>query len=193
MHASICDILTDIVQNAIEAGASRVELDVRTGPDRIGVRVADNGKGMDSETLRMATNPFFSEAGKHSRRRVGLGLPLLLQTAEAAGGWAKIESAPGAGTTVTFEMDARNLDTPPMGDLPGTLLGLLTFGDCELAVTRATPTDSYTLSRSELTDALGTLSDAGALALARDFLRSQEDNLIHNPTPRIQEGQQSNG
>ena len=86
MHASVCDIITDLVQNAVEAGAKRVELDVATGPERVSVRVSDNGKGMDAATLKRVSDPFFTEAGKHDHRRVGLGIPLLLQTAEASGG-----------------------------------------------------------------------------------------------------------
>ena len=113
MHASVCDTLSDLVQNAIEAGASRTELTVYTGPDRIEVRVADNGKGMDEETLARAVEPFYSEAGKHDRRRVGLGLPLLYQTAEAVNGTVKIWSKAGEGTTVRFTFDAKHLFGKP--------------------------------------------------------------------------------
>ncbi len=178
MHASICDILSDLVQNAVEAGASRVELTVATDPERITVRVTDNGKGMDAAKLARAVDPFFSETGKHDQRRVGLGLPLLYQTAEATNGDVDIQSAPGEGTTVRFSLDAKHVDTPPFGDLPATLTGLMAFGgDYDLVVTRRTVSDSYTVSRRELIDALGDLTEAANLSLAKDFLRSQEENL----------------
>lgn len=175
MHASVCDTLSDLVQNAIEAGASRVELDVSAGPDTIEVRVADNGKGMDADTLAKAVEPFYSEAGKHDRRRVGLGLPLLYQTAEAVNGTVDIRSAPGQGTTVRFTLDAKHLDTPPLGDLASTALGLMTFeGPYDLVLTRATPSGGYTVSRKELIEALGNLEEAANLILAKDYLKSQE-------------------
>ncbi len=178
MHASVCDTIADLVQNAIEAGASRVELEVYTGPDTVKVRVADNGKGMDQAKLAKAVDPFYSEAGKHDHRRVGLGLPLLYQTAEAVNGSVDIQSAPGKGTTVGFVFDARHLDTPPLGDLPATVLGLMTFsGAYDLVLTRRTPTDSYALSRSELIETLGDLETAGNLILARDYLKAQEAEL----------------
>ena len=178
MHASVCDTIADLVQNAVEAGASRVELDVYTGPDAVRVRVADNGKGMDQATLAKAVDPFYSEPGKHDHRRVGLGLPLLCQTAEAVGGRVDIQSAPGKGTTVGFVFDARHLDTPPLGDLPATVLGLMTFsGTCDLVLTRSTPSGRYTFSRSELIDALGNLEEASNLVLARDFLKAHESEL----------------
>lgn len=180
MHATVCDTLADLVQNSIEAGASRIELDVYTGPDAIRARVADNGKGMDRETLRKAKDPFYSESGKHSRRRVGLGLPLLYQTAEAVNGKADVQSAPGKGTTVVFEFDANHIDTPPLGDLPATLLGLMTFeGAYDLILKRKTPKDGYKVSRGELADALGNLTESANLALAGAFLRSQEQGLMY--------------
>jgi hypothetical protein len=178
VHASVCDSIADLVQNALEAGAARIELDVYTGPDTVEVRVTDNGKGMDEATLAKAADPFYSEPGKHDRRRVGLGLPLLYQTAEAVNGTVEIRSAPGQGTTVRFAFDARHLDTPPLGDLPATVLGLMAFaGDYDLTLTRRTPSDRYTLSRSQLIEALGDLEAAGNLTLAKDYLKSQETCL----------------
>ena len=178
MHASVCDTIADLVQNSVEAGASRVELDVYTGPDRIEVRVADNGKGMDEATLAKAVEPFYSEAGKHDRRRVGLGLPLLYQTAEAVNGAVDVRSKPGLGTTVHFTLDAKHLDTPPLGDLAATVAGLMALeGAYDLLLTRKTPTDGYALSRSELIDTLGNMQEASNLVLARDFLKSQETCL----------------
>jgi hypothetical protein len=178
VHATICDTISDLVQNSVEAGATRVELNVSTGPDTIEVRVTDNGKGMDEATLAKAKEPFYSEAGKHDHRRVGLGLPLLYQTAEAVNGSVDIQTAPGKGTTVRFAFDAKHVDTPPMGDLPATLLGLMTFpGDYDLIVTRKTPADGYAFSRSDLIDALGNLENASNLVLARDYLKSQEADL----------------
>jgi len=180
VHASVCDTIADLVQNSIEAGASRVELDVYTGPDTLRVRVADNGKGMDQATLASAVDPFYSESGKHDHRRVGLGLPLLLQTSEAVNGKVDIRSEPGKGTAVEFTFDARHVDTPPLGDLPATVLGLMTFGGTyDLILRRTTPADGYSVSRSELAEALGNLEESANLVLARDFLRSQEEHLNH--------------
>jgi hypothetical protein len=171
----VCDTLSDLVQNSVEAGASCVDVGVYTGPDRVEVQVADNGKGMDAATLAKAVAPFYSEAGKHVRRRVGLGLPLLFQTAEAVNGSADIQSAPGEGTTVRFTFDATHLDTPPLGDLASTVLGLMALsGTYDLILTRKTPADGYTVSRRELAETLGNLEEAANLVLAHAYLKSQE-------------------
>lgn len=179
MHATVCDIIADLVQNSVEAAASLVELDVHTGPDMLKIRVADNGKGMDEATLAKSMDPFYSEAGKHDHRRVGLGLPLLLQTVEAAGGKADIRSAPGEGTTLDFTFNTSNIDMPPFGDLSDTALVLMASrGGHELILRRVTPNDAYTVRRSDLIAALGDLETSGNLVLARQYMRSQEQNLI---------------
>lgn len=184
MHATVCDIIADLVQNSIEAGASQVLLEVSTDPEKIIVCIVDNGKGMDELTLKKAVEPFYSEAGKHDHRRVGLGLPLLIQTAEAAGGEVNIQSKPGVGTTVRFHFDATHWDTPPMGNLAQTVVGLMAFGNTtNLILTRKTPADSYRVSRNDLIDALGNLEEAGTLVLAKEYLESQEHDLDQsNPT-----------
>lgn len=180
VHASVCDTLADLVQNSIEAGASRIELDVFTDSETIRVRVEDNGKGMDKSTLEKVVDPFYSEVGKHDHRRVGLGIPLLLQTVEAVKGNVAIRSEPQKGTTVEFTLDARHFDTPPLGDLPATVLGLMAFdGKYDLVLKRTTPVDGYSVSRSELNEALGNLVESDNLILARNFLRSQEGSLNH--------------
>jgi hypothetical protein len=175
MHATVCDYIADVVQNAVEAGATRIDLEIGTGPDRVMVQVSDNGKGMDEERLRQARDPFFSEAGKHDQRRVGLGLPLLCQAVEALDGAIDLQSAPGRGTTVAFRFDAHHVDAPPTGDLPGTLCCLLALpGEHDLAVRRHTPAGGYTVERGELLAALGDLDEALNLALARQYLTALE-------------------
>ena len=100
MHATISDAICDTVQNSIEAGARHIALTVAEDGRMIRVDVKDDGKGMDEATRARVWDPFYTEPGKHDRRRVGLGLPLLRQMAEAAGGAVSLESAKGAGTRV---------------------------------------------------------------------------------------------
>ncbi|MFO7937705.1 MAG: ATP-binding protein [Kiritimatiellia bacterium] len=179
MHASICDYIADLAQNSIEAGASHIELEVYTGPEVIRVCVSDNGCGMDNNTLEKAVDPFYSKAGKHDHRRIGMGLPLLYQTAEAVNGTVEIQSAPGKGTKVRFAFDATHLDTPPLGDLSGTIIGMMTFPKSfDLRLIRKTPRDSYGTSRSELSEVLGCLDESANTILAKNFIQTQEDNLI---------------
>lgn len=178
MHATLCDYIAEIAQNAIEAGATQIGLEIQSTFEDISVAVTDNGKGMDAAQMARARDPFYSEAGKHDARRVGLGIPLLCQAVEATGGDFELQSRPGHGTRVCFRFSRKHLDTPPMGSLATTLLMLMMFdGDYELKVTRRTPAGEYTVSRRELSGILGRLEESENAILARQYLRSQEDAI----------------
>ena len=132
MHFTLADLVTDIVQNGVESGADLVELFISENPDTPGrgfsFTVRDNGKGMTAEELEKAKDPFVSDGIKHPRRRVGLGIPFLIQTAESTGGMWKIESRKGKGTEVKARFNLDNPDTPPVGDIPEMLRSAMLFG-----------------------------------------------------------------
>ncbi|UUR07154.1 ATP-binding protein [Sphingomonas glaciei] len=69
-------------------------------PDRIAVRIVDEGVGMTPEVVERALEPFFTTKGPG--RGTGLGLSMAYGVARAAGGDLRIDSEPGKGTTVTL-------------------------------------------------------------------------------------------
>ena len=178
MHATICDMITDLVQNSIEANAKEITLNVEETKTNLNIVIADNGKGMSAETLEKATDPFYSEDQKHPHRKVGLGLPFLFQTAEMTGGAAAIESKEGAGTTVTFNADPTNVDLPQFGNFTTAAVTLMAYGfEGNLKIERSVNGRSYTVSRNELTEALGDLKDTENLVLLKKFIASHEEEL----------------
>ncbi len=177
MHATLCDLITDIIQNSVEADATVIELMIRETEETFEFEVKDNGKGMNNETQAKAVDPFYSDGHKHAHRRVGLGLPFLFQTAEAAGGEAAIESQEGLGTVIRFRAKARHMDLPPLGDFAGAAAMMLTLVPGELTITKTRYGEEYTLSRNELKDALGELCSAENLTLLKTYITSQEENL----------------
>jgi anti-sigma regulatory factor (Ser/Thr protein kinase) len=114
----------DILQNTVEAGATRVTLTIHEDVpvDRLTITVADNGRGMDTVTAARVTDPFYTT---RTTRHVGLGLPLYAMAAEQAGGRLRIASQPGAGTTVDATFQLSHPDRQPLGDMAGTLLAFL--------------------------------------------------------------------
>ena len=178
MHATIADVIADTAQNSIEAGASRVEVALVEDGVTVSVRIADNGKGMDEATQRRAFNPFYTEPGKHDKRKVGLGLPILKQLCEATDGGLSLESAPGRGTTLSYHFRADHVDLPPMGDIAAMVLMLFNYpGEFELVFTHRKGGEEYEIARSELADAVGGLETVEGLTLAKEFLASQESTL----------------
>ena len=198
MHFSLADLVTDITQNAIESGADFIELDVSESVNKNGGEfrflVKDNGRGMTEEELKRAIDPFVTDGVKHPNRKVGLGLPFLTQTAVSSdGGWdIKSEKGKGngaasgirtaSGTTVTAWFDTGNVDTPPLGDIPGMFRTILMFeGQADILIRRKKTVNDeleneYEVRKSELVEALGGLEDAGALVLLDKYLRSLEEN-----------------
>lgn len=178
MHASLADIVADVAANSIEAASANVLVSVVEAEGRIVLTVRDDGKGMSREILARAFDPFYTEPGKHVKRKIGMGLPFVKQTCDACGGEVSLESTTGVGTTLTCSFDASNIDTPPMGDLANTVLGLLNYpGDFELVFSHRRGGEDYSVTRSELSEAVGGFASVEGLSLAKEFLESQEAAL----------------
>ena len=175
MHFTLADLITDITQNAVEAGASLVELEVSETDKEIRFLVKDNGKGMTEEELNRAKDPFVTDGIKHPNRKVGLGLPFLIQTAEQSGGGWDIKSEKGKGTNVTAWFDVTNVDIPPTGDIALMFRSILMFpGSAEIVIRRKKAGDEYEFSKSELEEAIGGFEDVGNLVLLKEYLESLE-------------------
>ncbi len=116
--------ILDLLQNSVEAGAGRVDLNIEEDAfaGRLRITVRDDGRGMNPETAGRVTDPFFTT---RTTRHVGLGLPLLAAAAERAGGSLTIHSAPAAGTTVDACFQLGHPDLQPLGDMASTLLAFL--------------------------------------------------------------------
>jgi hypothetical protein len=178
MHFTLSDLVTDITQNAAESGASRVELEIRETDKEFRFVVKDNGKGMDQDELKRAIDPFVTDGIKHPHRKVGLGIPFLIQTASQSGGGWDMRSEKNQGTTISAWFDLRNVDTPPAGDLSGMFRTIFLFsGPGEVCIHRYRETGGldYRVCKSELLEALGNLEDTGSLILLDRYLRSMEE------------------
>jgi hypothetical protein len=177
-------MILDLVQNSIEADAQRIHLDLIRKADELIVRLTDDGCGMTKGQLERSKDPFHSDGIKHKHRKVGLGIPFLIQTIEQADGSFEIQSEKDKGTTLNIRFNLGNMDTPPEGDWPGLFLQSFCFeGDYELIINRTIIREQgeeagYTLQRSELQDILGNFNESGAMILLRDYLRSQEEELL---------------
>lgn len=178
MHFTVSDFLLDLVQNSVEAGADHITVKVAAEDKDLTLEVEDNGKGMDAQTLSRVRDPFFTDGIKHTKRKVGLGIPFLVQALDQVGGEFLLESVLGEGTRLRCSFPLDHVDTPHLGDLPGFFMLALGFdGSYEMEIERYDRRRGieYRVSRSELAEALGGLHDAASMLLLRDFLESQEE------------------
>jgi len=102
-------ILDNLVSNAVDAlegkpGTVTISAEpVGTGPEhRVRFTVADTGRGMTRQELKLAFNDF------HTTKPVGtgLGLSVVRRLLTDVGGSVKADTAPGAGSTFTVEIPA---------------------------------------------------------------------------------------
>jgi len=112
--------IMDIVQNSTRAGATLVYIDVieNDAKDLLSIQISDNGSGMSPEILQKVTDPYYTT---RTTRKVGLGIPLLVQNAEQTGGCVTINSEVGKGTCVKAIFQLSHIDRPPWGDISGTM------------------------------------------------------------------------
>ncbi|MBP3538956.1 MAG: two-component sensor histidine kinase, partial [Oscillospiraceae bacterium] len=82
------------------ADGGEIEISAQGGT----ITVTDHGHGIAPESLARITEPFYTPDKSRSRRLggVGLGLALVREIADAHGAELEIESAPGAGTSVSM-------------------------------------------------------------------------------------------
>lgn len=120
--------ILDIAENSVKAGAALTEITVEEIGETLTLTVRDNGCGMDAETVRRVTDPFYTT---RTTRAVGLGLPLLKLEAEQTGGTMTITSRPQAaypenhGTEVTAVFHTGHIDCVPLGDVAATVTTLI--------------------------------------------------------------------
>ncbi|MDR1262023.1 MAG: ATP-binding protein [Oscillospiraceae bacterium] len=165
--------ILDLAQNSVAAQAKRVGiyLEMDKTRDILTLVIDDDGRGMSREFAQKVLSPFTTT---RTTRKVGLGLPMMLERARAAEGDLTIESEPGKGTRVVITMRLSHIDRPPLGDLDGTLLTLILMAGDDLNYTvRFTGIgDPFELDTSQVRAVLDgvPLSDPDAIAWLKEAL-----------------------
>ena len=99
-------LLRNLVTNALRAGG---DAPVRVTLLEDGFSVCDSGCGMTREQIARAFEPFYKADKSRTRAAggAGLGLALCRKIAQLHRGRIEIESEPGKGTTVLYQMECR--------------------------------------------------------------------------------------
>jgi len=124
----IAMISLELLINAQSAQATRIQMLYHIDPlkNTVQLRVKDNGKGMDEDTLKKVSSPFYSS---RTTRKIGLGLPFFIQSVQQCDGHVDLRSTIGLGTTIEGTWTYDHWDNPPEGNL----------GECILLCIQANP------------------------------------------------------
>lgn len=117
--------ILDIAENSVKAKAALTEIYVNEIGDELTLTIKDDGCGMDEETVKSVTDPFYTT---RKTRKVGLGIPLLKLACEQTGGSLSITSttdATGHGTTVKAVFLKNHIDFTPLGDVTSSIVTLI--------------------------------------------------------------------
>lgn len=169
----------DIAENSVRGEAKTIEIIIEEDleENRFVLDINDDGKGIPEDMLKTIRNPFTTT---RTHRKVGMGIPFLNDTCLMCGGKLTINSTVGVGTKVHAEMEHKNIDRPPLGDIASTLVNLFSsYPDIHFQYQHSYrdagwgEPQKFAISTDELYEILdGTpLSTPSVYLWVRDFLR----------------------
>jgi signal transduction histidine kinase/ActR/RegA family two-component response regulator len=112
-------VVVNLIGNAIKFTAQgTVQLNVRSEGDMLIFEVQDSGIGMSPEVVARLFQPFAQGDSSTTRKfgGTGLGLAICKRLIELMGGEIKVDSAPGRGSTFSFQIPRAEL--PPARYVP---------------------------------------------------------------------------
>ena len=108
----IIQVLINLLSNARDAmpmgGTIKIDTAYQADPERLVLKVADDGLGIHEVVRKRIFDPFFTT--KIVGKGTGLGLSIVQSIVRVHGGEIQVESAPGKGTTFTIMLPL----TPPV-------------------------------------------------------------------------------
>ena len=179
--------ILDIVQNSLTAGAAHIDIDLEETAETLRITVTDDGCGMNAETVRNVTDPFYTT---RKTRAVGLGIPFFKLAAEQTGGRLELKSTPAAenadehGTVISALFYKTSIDFTPLGDISSTLCTLIQGLDdnTDIKFRHSFPNGAVGLDTAEIRAVLGgvPLSTPEVLVLLKDDLAAQYAEIVSN-------------
>ena len=154
--------ILDIASNSIRAEASLIQINMvdKASCDEVSIEIIDNGKGMDEKTLLKVQDPFYTS---RTTRKIGLGIPLFKELAEACEGKFELESTVGVGTRIKASMRKTHWDTPPHGDIGDAVIIALTANEeVHMIFTYTSDSETFCFDSMEIKEVLGDVKIATA-------------------------------
>lgn len=102
---NVNSILSNVISNAIKYNkdGGRIDVSITTDGDRVNLKIADTGIGVDKKDLPRLTQRFYKvDSSRQEQNSTGLGLAIVKHQCELNGINLKIDSTLGIGTTVSL-------------------------------------------------------------------------------------------
>jgi signal transduction histidine kinase len=114
------ETLSNIILNSVESISQAGKINIDGAFDKRKayylLTVTDNGMGMTRENIKNIFMPYYTT--KNSEKNFGLGLTYCLNVIKKHGGYIKVKSKLGIGTTVIIAIPARRVSYIKMEDMP---------------------------------------------------------------------------
>lgn len=171
--------LLDIAENSIAANAKNIYITVHEDliNDRLKIAISDDGKGMSEEMVAQVIDPFVTS---RTTRKVGLGIPLLKEAAEACEGSLTIKSKEGQGTKLEVDFKRSHIDRMPLGNLADTIFNLVIANpNVNILFTYQVNDDLFFYDDKKIKKELAgvPLSDPLVLAFLREYIETGINNI----------------
>ena len=121
--ARLQQVFWNLIKNSVKFTPEKGRITIKTvnpAPDKIDIRIADTGMGIEPERIEKIFNAFEQGQTSITRRFGGLGLGLTISKAliDAHGGKIRVES-PGKDQGSTFSLELATVPSPISGDGAG--------------------------------------------------------------------------
>jgi PAS domain S-box-containing protein len=122
-EARLRQVLVNLVGNGVkftDEGLVALQVQRTRDPGHIRFQVTDTGVGISAEAIRHLGQPFYQVDGSQTRKHggTGLGLAISKQLLQLMGSELDIQSAPGMGTTCSFSIALRQVESAPAAEAP---------------------------------------------------------------------------
>lgn len=171
--------ILDIVQNSIRAKATKIEILINENIKNniFEVTIKDNGKGMSQELIEKVKDPF---ATTRTTRKVGLGIPLLLEACIRCDGNLDIQSQERVGTTIVGTFKHNHIDRAPLGDIVNTItILILSSPEIRYIFTYSIDNVVFTMDTEEIKKILEgvPINDLNIIEWIKEYLKENIDSL----------------
>lgn len=165
--------LLDIAENSVTAGAKNIRICIVEHPenDLYALNIEDDGKGMEESFAARATDPWTTT---RTSRPVGMGLALLEQNCQLAGGTLRIISAPNHGTRITAIFGFSHINRPPAGNLVSSLRLLIAANPhLHIDYRHVGPKGEFSFTTRQIKETIGDLplNHPEILKIVSEFIR----------------------